>query len=398
MRNTFAKFSNFLNRSERKTVWAVTIAIGTVARVLIAKHGHNGDFQSWIWCVTVMRDGGSVYSGSSNYGFGPAWMFVLKFADMVQGIFPGNRTVFRLVIILILTAFDLGIALLITKKFSFIAGLLFFLNPVSIIISGFHNQFDNIAIFVSMSGIFLLESIEHDEKKKSWWLGLALLGFGLAIKHILLFFPIWLFFRAGSFRQRASRLMFPYVVYLVCFIPWATSLDQVKIIIEENFFKKGGEPALILIFFGADSELGNNRFVYRELIFIFAYLIWFLGILTFGWVMRNRPMVHSLLIYLVVMVGLAPEYSQQQLILPLLALFVYATRELKIFYLITLIFMIQNTNELGIEFFFPQFFRVDGTIYAWLQVLLIVFSLRMIFKDHPSNLKSKNLQAALKLN
>ena len=155
---------------------------------------------------------------------------------------------------------------------------------------------------------------------------------------------------------------------------------------------------MILIFFGADSELGDNRFVYRELIFIFAYLIWFLGILTFGWVMRNRPMVHSLLIYLVVMVGLAPEYSQQQLILPLLALFVYATRELKIFYLITLIFMIQNTNELGIEFFFPQFFRVDGTIYAWLQVLLIIFSLRMIFKDNPSNLKSKNLQAALKLN
>jgi hypothetical protein len=97
------------------------------------------------------------------------------------------------------------------------------------------------------------------------------------------------------------------------------------------------------------------------------------------------------------MVGFAPEYSQQQLILPLLALFIYATRELKLFYLITLIFMIQNRNELGIEFFFPQFFKVDGTIYAWLQVLLVIFSLRILFPNHPQNLKSQNLQTALKL-
>ena len=98
------------------------------------------------------------------------------------------------------------------------------------------------------------------------------------------------------------------------------------------------------------------------------------------------------------MLAFAPAYSQQQLILPLLAVFIYATTELKIFYVVTLIFMIQNSDELGIEFFFPYVFRLNGTIYAWLQVLLIVFSLRMVYKDHPSSLKSKNLQAALKLN
>lgn len=398
MKIVMTKFSNYVNRAERKTVWAVTIAIGTLARVLIAERGHNGDFQSWIWCVTVMRDGVSVYSGSANYGFGPIWMFVLKFADMAQGIFPDNRQVFRLVIILILTAFDLAIAILIAKKFSRLAGLLFFINPVSIIISGFHNQFDNFAIFISLSGILLLDSIKLDEKKKSWWLGLALIGLSLAVKHILLFFPIWLFFRAGTFRQRISRMIFPYSVYLVCFIPWLTSINQIKIIVEENYFKKGGELAALLTLFGTDAEWRISGFIDGELVRKIVYVIWLTGVLVFGWIMRNRSLVHSLLIYLVVMVGLAPEYSQQQLILPLLAVFIYATRELKIFYLITLIFMIQNKNELGIGFFFPNFFRVDGTIYGWLQVLLIIFSLRMIFKDHPSNLKSKNLQAALKIN
>jgi len=98
------------------------------------------------------------------------------------------------------------------------------------------------------------------------------------------------------------------------------------------------------------------------------------------------------------MLAFAPAYSQQQLILPLLAVFIYATTELKIFYVVTLVFMVQNSDELGIEFFFPFVFRLNGTIYAWLQVLLIIFSFRIIFKDHPSNLKSENLQAALKLN
>jgi len=97
------------------------------------------------------------------------------------------------------------------------------------------------------------------------------------------------------------------------------------------------------------------------------------------------------------MVGLAPAYSQQQLILPLIALFVYATIELKVFYLLTLLFMIQNSDELGYEFLFPHFFRLNGTIYAWLQVLLLIFALRLVFPNHPQNLKSRRLQTALKL-
>ena len=127
-------------------------------------------------------------------------------------------------------------------------------------------------------------------------------------------------------------------------------------------------------------------------------IVFVLLVALLGWLMRRRPLFDSLIVYLVAIVAFAPAYSQQQLVLPLIALFVYATIELKVFYLLTLLFMIQNSDELGIEFFFPYVFRLNGTIYAWLQVLLIVFSLRMVYKDHRSNLKSKNLQAALKLN
>ncbi len=127
-------------------------------------------------------------------------------------------------------------------------------------------------------------------------------------------------------------------------------------------------------------------------------IVFVLLVALLGWLMRRRPLFDSLIVYLATIVAFAPAYSQQQLIMPLIALFVYATIELRIFYLLTLLFMIQNSVELGYEFLFPHFFRLNGTIYAWLQVLLIIFSLRIIFKDHPSNLKSENLRAALKLN
>ena len=116
MKNAFVKFSDFLNRSERKTVWAVTITLGTVARVLIALRGHNLDYLAWLGNASVLRGGGNLYSGNETYGYGPVWMFILRFADFAQNIFSENRQVFRLVIILVLTTFDLMIAILLLKN------------------------------------------------------------------------------------------------------------------------------------------------------------------------------------------------------------------------------------------------------------------------------------------
>jgi hypothetical protein len=398
MKNTFAKFSSFLNRSERKTVWAITIAIGTVARVLIALRGHNLDYLAWLGNASVLRGGGNLYSGNETYGYGPVWMFVLRFADLAQNIFSENRQVFRLVIILVLTIFDLMIAIFIAKKFSLVVGLLFFVNPISVIITGYHNQFDNLAVLVGIGAILVISEAEFGNRQKTLWFGLALTGLSLAVKQVLLFYPIWLFFRAGTLRQRLTRVAVPYVIYLACFAPWATSIERIKIIVEEIFLQRRGRSGILLNLAGADYAGTIHGATYSDLARQIIFAAWIIGVFAFGWIMRNRSIIHSLVVYLVVMLAFAPAYSQQQLILPLLAVFIYATTELKIFYVVTLIFMVQNSDELGIEFFFPFVFRLNGTIYAWLQVLLIFFSLRIIFKDHPSNLKSENLRAALKLN
>ena len=391
------KLSTYFDRYPKKYLWLAAIFVGTLARIVIARLGHNEDFYNWTWNATVLRDGGSVYSGDVPYGYGPFWMFVLRFADLIQNLFPDNRKIFRLVIILILTLADLLIAAIIARKFSHYAALLFFLNPISIIISGYHNQFDNIAILAALVAVMYFDSEPSESKSRNLYLGLALIGLSLAVKQILLFFPVWLFFRNGTFKQRVTRGAMPYVVYIACFIPWATSIARIEIIFEEIFLQRRGRPGVIRNLGGATYVEPTFDLNYGRMGYYLSYLIWVLGILAFGWIMRNRSLFHSLIVYLLLMVGLAPAFSQQQLILPLIALFVYATIELKIFYLLTLLFMIQNSDELGYEFLFPHFFRLNGTIYAWLQVLLLVFALRLVFPNHPQNLKSRHLQTALKL-
>jgi hypothetical protein len=387
----------YLDRYPKKYLWVVAVLIGTLARIMVASLGHNEDFYNWTWNATVLRDGGSVYSGDVPYGYGPVWMFVLRFADLVQNLLPENRKVFRLVIILVLTLADLLIAAIIAKKFSHYAALLFFINPVSIIITGYHNQFDNIAILIALVAVLYFNFEPSESKSRMLYLGLVAIGLSLAVKQILLFFPVWMFLREGSLKQRVVRFSLPYVIYISCFIPWATSISKIEIIFEEVFLQRRGRSGILLNLFGADYAGTIQNSSYSDLIRKIVFAAWVLGIFAFGWIMRNRSLFHSLIVYLLLMVGLAPAYSQQQLILPLIALFVYATFELKIFYLLTLLFMVQNSDELGYEFLFPHFFRLNGTIYAWLQVLLLIFALRLLFPNHPQNRKSRHLQTALKL-
>ena len=286
------KLYTYLDRYPKKYLWLAAVFVGTLARIVIARLGHNEDFYNWTWNATVLRDGGSVYSGDVPYGYGPFWMFVLRFADLIQNLFPDNRKIFRLVIILVLTLADLIIAAIIARKFSHYAALLFFLNPISIIISGHHNQFDNIAILGALVAVLFLNSEPAESKSRNLYLGLALIGLSLAVKQILLFFPVWLFFRNGTFKQRVIRGAMPYVVYVACFIPWATSIARIEIIFEEIFLQRRGRPGVIRNLGGATYVEPTFDLSYGRTGFYLSYLIWVLGVLAFGWIMRNRSLFH----------------------------------------------------------------------------------------------------------
>ena len=59
--------------------------------------------------------------------------------------------------LIVLNLFDFLIFYLIFRNYSLKVGLIFFLSPISIFISGHHNQFDTIAIFFGFLAVLLIE-------------------------------------------------------------------------------------------------------------------------------------------------------------------------------------------------------------------------------------------------
>ena len=92
-----------------------------------------------------------------------------------------------------LTLADLGITEYIRRKAGIFWAILFFINPISLIITGYHNQFDNIAVLFALYGCYCIENTSHENNFKIQDLaGIILLSLSIITKHILFIMPVWI--------------------------------------------------------------------------------------------------------------------------------------------------------------------------------------------------------------
>lgn len=110
--------------------------------------GQNQDMAAWRDVAKVMHLFGSPYS-YPNYNYAPVWAWLLWLLSWL----PWDL---HLSVVGVLTAADFAIACMLLNWVGPLAAVLFWLNPVSIIITGFHSQFDCLAIAVGMAGVGLL--------------------------------------------------------------------------------------------------------------------------------------------------------------------------------------------------------------------------------------------------
>ena len=121
---------------------------------------------------------------------------------------------FRAYIVTLLTLADLGIALWLAKNHSMKTSLFFFLNPISIVITGYHNQFDNIAVFFALLSVSFVDD-KNENITKNDAIAIMFLSLSLITKHILYAFSYGFWFvrmlevllselHMCAFRQRFS--------------------------------------------------------------------------------------------------------------------------------------------------------------------------------------------------
>ena len=356
----------------------LVLAAGISLRVASSMRGHNWDVESYGIVANLVNQGKNVYANTSRYNYGPVWLLILGFLYRVGAIiFPGASTVIllRYFVMILLTMADIGIMLILWKSFGIFSSILFFLNPISIIITGYHSQFDNLAILFALIAAYYFERAHGASKGKEQMIGLVLLGFSLCIKHVAFAFPFWLAVKQNSWRRRALVLLLPVVIFLTGFIPFA--FQGYRGIITNVFQYRSGNNAPFFYF--VVPRMINTH--------VSSYMIFYTSMLALGVIFIRKSPVQSLLYYLGALVIFSPSVVNQYFAIPIALVSVFPN-----FYYLSYTALgtldLVVTNKDGLYFrqligYIPQKMRLEISGYRgsvdWLISLLFIGYIWMIF-------------------
>ncbi|NMC62023.1 MAG: hypothetical protein GYA55_02525 [SAR324 cluster bacterium] len=246
--------------------WSV-VPLGIVLRVWLSSLGHNYDLESYWEVFKIVLDGKSVYSETARYNYGPIWFLILGALGRVT-LYLGYDDIFHFHVLVgsFLTLIDVVIALFLRDKYGVACSMFFLINPVSILITGYHSQFDSAAILLGLLACSnLATSGRRTSALRSVVMSALVLGLSLATKHILIIFPLWLWwlYRNSSGSIRTAVLVCSYGCFGAFFIPYLLDSSSIAGIVA-NVLKYGSTHGNSLIerFLGlfVDIHLLENSF------------------------------------------------------------------------------------------------------------------------------------------
>ncbi|HSV15313.1 MAG TPA: hypothetical protein VLI90_13720, partial [Tepidisphaeraceae bacterium] len=326
-------------RSTRLLDAAVLIPVliaGAILRVFLAKTGHNYDMDCWQVAVDLMQHGRSVYANTARYNYGPVWMLVLhglRFLQdhTAQSLHITGPEQFHVYVAGFLTLVDIAIALILAARFGTIAAIMFFLCPVSVLITGFHSQVDNFAVLFGLIGWCILRppSVQTPSWTRTIIAGVVF-GISLATKHLLIFFPLW--FLIGGRRalppKRALVLaILTYGVFAASFVPFALAPADRAGIVEHVLRYRSQVDTGSMFIRAIDMIVPYGIFERTQLLFHGApngLVLLFLSMMlvTGRLVAVNRP-AEMFWFYLIALTAFSIAWADQYLTIPLVACVVY---------------------------------------------------------------------------
>ena len=286
------------------------VVLGVGVRFALTSFGHNFDFESYTIVATVTAQGGNVYHETDRYNYGPAWFNVLHGLQVLADR-TGNPHNFRYFIVGLLTLVDLAIAWLIARRFSLLLGAVFFLNPISMFITGYHNQFDNFALLIGLIGVLWYEKHAAKEHLRAFIIFTCLLGLSLILKHVLLFFPIWIALRERGALRRFLALAVPYGLFLLSFLPYVKGGAAG---IQQNVFlyaSAANAPLLNAFTFG--HRVSND-------VGVAIFIVALVGV---GVLARRLPLPYAFALYGAALVAFSSSIVIQYFAIPMLFLILF---------------------------------------------------------------------------
>lgn len=375
-------------------VYIALACMGLWVRFWLATTSYNVDIENYIKDVRIFHSQGNIYTEQAAYNYTPIWFYVLGGVDIVRSIIVPNMT-FATAIRIFLSLVDVVIlivlfGLCLKKKIPMYTPLLyFFLNPVSIIISAKHGQFDNVAI------LFLVLAWYASERKAymvTWLLGAV----ALIIKHIVLFPLLILYWSIWGIRKGSIAIFFAILAFFVTFIPYVEAWREIL----SHVVFYGGIPgqygiSYILtqcyMFITQTSTLtmqssvggatGGVRIVYILLtaltLLINMAISFFLSKNTDTW----KAMGYSFVFFLATTTGISAQYF----ILPVVFMGFDSKKWLIIYTLIVTLFLLGTPDEFGLRTFHVWSWNVVWiVIVVWSLFLIQALRRNMYSTKHPS--------------
>jgi hypothetical protein len=337
LRHSFKKFP-------ANTGWFLATALlGAGLRIYITGLGFNWDMTYWIKYSEAIGQGGNYYKKVLDE-HAAGWPVILYLLDLLPNFGMTRFWSLKYKITIVLTLVDIAIAYLLWREYSIRAAALMLLNPISILITGYHTQIDTIYV---LCGIVAVRLIRKNEQKVNY-AGLAILGLSLIMKHGLFLFPAWIAFRACMKRRwwvAAASMGIPYSLFLLSFVFFLDSRLPYLIPTEIIQYRSVNNYPLLHVlqpFLKMVPVIGGFILSYTP----FQVFIFTLCVLGICW--HKRPLEEMLYLYLLSLVVFSSAIANQYLSIVSAAIAVYPNIFFMLYMLTGSIFLIGDVEGMNI--------------------------------------------------
>ncbi len=275
-------------------VFWIAVALGLVLRIVVLALS-PGNPDTLAFEDTVRAGTGGLYNGVTRFNYSPLFAFVLYGLAIVA---KAIGSPLRIVLGAFLLAVDAATAAVLLRRAGWGAAVLFFLNPVSVLVSSFHLQFEGLAILFLVLAVIAGADRKFEDRPEavSAWLSLSLLA-----KHIAWFHPLLFVTRARRARPVLLTLL-PYLIFAVSFLPFASSWKGIRASVFG--YRSLSESYGIRAFLPSVSE--------RALTLVFAA-----ALLMTVWLLRRVPLDRAALLLFLVTLLFIPGIAQYYFVWPI---------------------------------------------------------------------------------
>jgi hypothetical protein len=279
------------------------ILLSFLLRFGVSHRGKNSDFDAYERVVIAVDNWVTPWE-TYGYNYGIIWAVLLFLLDFIS---LNNQFIFRILVITILTAADLYIAKVIAFRFGKKFGIIFLLNPISVLITGYYNQFDNLALAIGLAALINI----NQGGKKIW--SIILLSCSLITKHNLVLFLPWIFFNKQYRKDRYTYTLVPLSVFMLHFLPFTLSSPYAPKAIWSNVFLYWSNNNAPLWHFIINNEklikdLSDHNAWHHGRIWM---ILFFASVTAIGYMRQSKGIVDNFFVYTLCLVIFSSAITSQ---------------------------------------------------------------------------------------